>query len=246
MDWLARAGTRKVLIAALAGCGLVLSLQLLGPRPGYRAAALPNPEPVRIDGIDARPEVYTLGPASRYEVIRERPLFAPDRRPPPAAPAELPVAEIPVEEPPPEPVNVALAGVVITPQGRFALVRDNLTGQMLRLREGMPLQGPQGAWTLAEIQPRQVVFAAGADGTAVRSEVALDIHRTPLPGAAPPSQQGLAEQADGQPTAMAPAEDAARAAAQSRAEEIRRRIEERRAQIRAEQQRALQGTEDKE
>ncbi len=240
MSWVARSSTRRVLSICLAVVGAVLLLQLVGPRPGYRGQVMPQPAAVGSNpGTEIATETYQLGPLADYEVIRNRPLFNSDRRPaPPAGELEMPVEQEVAVEAPIEPVNVTLAGVIITPDRRMALVRDNLTGRTHRLYEGMPLQGQQAAWTLSEIGPRSIGFsAAGAEQV---TKVELDVNKAALPpGQAAINPAGAAQRdASGQ-------EDA-RTAAQSRAEEIRRRIEERRAQMRAEAQRAAEGAKETE
>jgi hypothetical protein len=110
---------------------------------------------------------------------RERPLFAPTRRPPPppqveaapeAAPVEVKAAAV-VAEPPP----FDLVGSVIGPDAAFALLRNKTTSQVIRLRSGDDAQG----WRVGEIAARSV--ALERDGR--RESLALAAPQ-PLAGAA--------------------------------------------------------------
>jgi hypothetical protein len=99
---------------------------------------------------------------------RDRPLFAPTRRPPapPPPPAEPPpppaVAEAPVQEPPPppapppEPPAVTLFGVVAEAGGARAIVRGP-ANENLRLRVGDKI----GDWAVTQIDPRRIVLSLG-------------------------------------------------------------------------------------
>ena len=166
-----------------------------------------------------------------YDDLVERPLFAEDRRPVPKEPAE---EETPVPEAPPTaPLNVALTGIIHTPQTRIALVRDNSTGRSLNLSERMPLPGDQGGWLVKTIEPRRVVFEDTGTQTETTIELAIGAGKT-VPAAPPPPSnrsRGRITPPDNR-NATAPEEDAVA----KRAAEIRRRIEERRAQLRREAQ----------
>ena len=132
-------------------------------------------EAVRVAAVDAE-----LEELQRYSAIIEQPLFFPDRRLP-----VLEVAVVDVEAPPPpppepdpvEPLKAAIAGVVITPEMRLAMVADQEAGKTVILREGMALEGAQAAWRLTDITPRGVAFASD-DGQ--RSTLELKVHTASL------------------------------------------------------------------
>jgi len=179
---------------------------------------------------------------SSYSTIIERPVFFSDRR--------LPVVEAPgdeeqvaieeedeVEEI--EDLKAALAGVVITPEMKLAMVSDEQAGKTFVLREGMSLEGEQAAWRLDAIQPRQVSFVS-VDGRQTELELKVNTAGLTAP-AAPASEpaQQQQQQEQGQEQQAAPEGDPRQASdeARARAEEIRRRVAERRAQLRAEAER---------
>ncbi len=84
-------------------------------------------------------------PAPSYASIQERPLFAPDRRPPPPPPPP----------PPPDPfVGIQIYGLFTgTTEGVLARVE----GKMRRIKIGDAI----GAWTLKRIEGRQITFKQG-------------------------------------------------------------------------------------
>jgi len=192
-------------------------------------------------GVARNPELAEL---SEYQAIVERPVFFAERslpvmevagageeieaEPEPAAEIEIPALE------------ASVAGIIITPEVRLAMVTDQSSDETLVLREGMALAGEKSAWKVAQIRPRGVRFETD-DG---RSEdIELEVETAALETGAPPSARRTAAadnaQADqAQQAADAPSGDAdSQAEARARAEEIRRRVAERRAQLRAEAER---------
>lgn len=171
-----------------------------------------------------------------FDDVVQRPLFADDRRPQPKE-VDAEPEEALVEAPPSSPLNVALTGIIHTPRAKVVLVRDNMTGRSLNLTENMPLPGDQGGWQVKSIEPRRVVFkdsgsdsetvlelaiGAASSSPAVPSPAQPRTAAAQRPGGAPPQPDANAPDAN-------PEDEVAR-----RAAEIRRRIEERRAQLRRE------------
>jgi hypothetical protein len=104
-------------------------------------AAVPAPPPVS--------PVAALS-LERFSATRERPLFSPTRRPPPAPPA--PVVSPPS---PPAPPKIALLGTVMDAGEARALVKLEGTDKMLRLRIGDNI----GGWKVTEIETRTLVVS---------------------------------------------------------------------------------------
>jgi hypothetical protein len=183
----------------------------------------------------------------RYRAITDRPIFFSDRR--------LPVVEvvdtsdeedlaisIEPEEEQIEDLKARVAGIIITPDMRMALVQDEVAGKTVMLREGMSLEGEQAAWRIETIEPRFISFVS-VDGRA--SDLELQVNTSGLkagsPGqvrrrttsgdepAAPDEEQQLEAEVADPPTD-----------ARARAEEVRRRVAERRAELRAEAERRAQ------
>ena len=188
--------------------------------------------------LDARTPDISLDELSEFAVITGRPLFFADRQLPIIKSgdevAEQPQEEeAPVEEPTPD-LNAKVAGIVITPDMKLAMVNDQNTNQTLVLREGMSMEGEKAAWRVEEIRDRGVRFVTDRGEQA---ELELEVETRALAAApAPPRANQAASEPSAQPNQPATNQDA-EAAARARAEEVRRRVAERRAQLRAEAER---------
>lgn len=220
-----RAGALTWLLAAVCGWALLLWLAaLLGmgarvetasPPP---AAALPPPAPHTPDRI---------GPLAQYAEAATRPLFTQDRRP------RAFVATSPDEDGAganSASLDFLLTGVLISPQVRMAILQPSAGGESQRVREGTAPEGAAG-WRLLEVQPRRAIFE-GAGG-----QMTLEL-RTFGAAAAPPPERRDAVPGAAASGAADAAADAAQAATDAAAAEqpvdlddIRRRIEARRAQL---------------
>lgn len=219
-------------------CGafaLIAVLQSLGVGSGYR---LLDDEPTQLDADLTKPMqqvAFNLPEFSQYIEISQRPLFTNDRKPRP-----IETKDVAVEQtgPPPVPLNATLLGVLIDPDHQVAILRDNTSSTVVRVRQGMPLPGDLAGWTLQELTPRRALFDGGPQqGSA---ELKLDMSKTPVGAPMPPPgvipqqpQPGMAASPQPQPQPM-PADEAARQA------EVQRIIEQRRAQMRAEAEKMSQ------
>ena len=222
-------------------CGLlalVAAALFAGMGSGVGPAPSADAESERpVPNVDAATS-FGLAEESAYAIIAERPVFNETREP---EVDEAEVVESGMVDPddptgsgePPPPLEVQVKGIILAPDVRVAIVTDPASQETLRLREGMPLEGELAAWTLAEIQPRKLVFdGAGAD----QVEVELQVNTGALSGGpavtnrtarTPPTEVGNEQQ-------PSPTDEMD---AQARAEEIRRRVAERRAQLREEAER---------
>lgn len=165
---------------------------------------------------------------AEYAMIIERPVFFPDRRLPELEVAEevVEVIEEPVPEADPiEPLKAVIAGIIITPEAKLAMVNDEVAGKVMVLREGMNLEGEQSAWKLNEITARKADFVS-TDGQ--RSALELQVYTEGLVA----GNSGLGSNAAAQDS-PATTESVDPEEAQSRAELIRQRVAERRAELRA-------------
>ncbi len=229
---------RNLLTTLLAGAlgvlgVLALIVLLLMGRPNVeRIAAAPGPGPVL---IDARLAASGLADAEYYGVIVERPLFFENRRLPPTAQlADSGDEEDEIEEVVIEvagDLKAKLAGVVITPEVRLAMIADAAAQKTLLLREGMALEGDQAAWRIEEIRPRHVTFVADG-GRRASLELTVETRALAAGQAPPPRTPAEPRQGEVRDAQTEPDEEA-----RARAEEVRRRVAERRAQLRAEAER---------
>ena len=183
-----------------------------------------------------------LAPFAEYAAVGDRPLFNPDRRPtPPGAGDEPAVAA----EPEPTQLDVVVTSVIIAGDNRFAIVTspDGSTSQTVRV--GQALEGAHSSWRLVDLQPRGAVF----EGPGGDRRNSLELRVFDGTGGQPPTPVEV-RQADGQASAgqqataaqdaTANGEPAAEQTPEARAELIRKRIEERRRQMREEAARATQ------
>ncbi len=237
--------TRKNLLSVMlmAGIGFLVLLALASFLLLGRGD-VESIEPVRTAGsVIDRPVAQNpaLGDLSEYAAIVERPMFFADR--------QLPVIELAgtddgtEAEPEPEPeveipeLGATVAGIIITPELKLAMVTDDSTNETLVLREGMAMAGEKSAWKITQIRSRGVQFET-EDGQT--EDLELEVETSALKAGAQPTRQ-TAQASEQAPDQDAPPEQAggedADAQARARAEEIRRRVAERRAQLRAEAER---------
>jgi general secretion pathway protein N len=180
-----------------------------------------------------------LGSLGDYAMIGERPLFNADRRPLP--PADAAAAPTPVAAA--APLDVLLTSVVLRGDTQVAQFTDRTSGVSQTLRVGQSLAGEQSAWKLVELAPRAAVFE-GPSGR-VNAELRVFDGQGGEAPTAPPEPQAASSAAAQPQTGEAQGEPAAADGAdaqspESRAEMIRRRIEERRRQMREEAARAAE------
>lgn len=228
------ARTARLITMSLAGaCGVMALagvLAWMGAGRGY--GWLPETEAPPVTGVGhIDTDAVVMPPDSEFAEVRQRPIFNEDRKPTPIVePTKDEIVQV-------VPLNITLTGVVLTPDVKLAMVRDNAKNEAVSLRIGMPLPGEQQGWTLAEIRSRSVVFKNPQDET---SEVELEVapgltvppsakptapaaaNAAPVPPPAPPPG-GVPTTVPGQPPGQPPAD---------RAAELQHRIEERRREMR--------------
>jgi general secretion pathway protein N len=226
----------KLLTLVLAGaCGLLLLLALLlqmGLGRGYHwlstdEDAVSGPGAANIDRVP-----FKLPPETSFAQTQARPLFNEDRKPTP----DVPVDGGP-PPPPPVPLNVSLTGIILTPQLRLAMIHDNAKNDSAAVKEGMPLPGDLGGWILTRVKERSAIFKEAA-GDEVEVELSTAVAspkpNTPArPGAPVPVMPP-------QPAGPKPMPATARPQDANQAEQLQRRIEERRKQMRDEAERLKQ------
>jgi hypothetical protein len=87
-------------------------------------------------------------------VTRERPLFAPTRRPPPPPPPAPVALRVPAPLAPPP--NVVLLGIVTADDGARAMVRTEGSSQVTRARLGDEI----GGWKVTQIDARHLTLSS--------------------------------------------------------------------------------------
>jgi general secretion pathway protein N len=215
-------------------CGVLLVaalLQYAGVGRGYRWAA-DDPDsvpPLPGGAVDEKP--LKLPPESAFAEVERHPLFNEDRQPTPVDAS----ASGDESAAPPSPLNITLTGIVSTSAVKIAMVQDKARNQSVALKVGMPLEGDQAGWTLAEVRPRSVVFVSAANE---KTEVELETSVAQPKAPAPRSSRSSATAGRGNANAGGTAGDNKRDSG-----DLAKRIEERRRQMRedAEKQRNQNG-----
>lgn len=226
---------RGAVLAALAlwaVCLLVLAVAGLGGRVGPHpdnGTLVPSMPEVRLTAVGSR-----LGPASDYLEIGNRPLLSADRRPAPISAAGEGEGD--------QPLEVTLTSVLIAGDVKLAIVQDKGDGKSRRVRLGELIEGT--AWRLVALESRSAVF----DGPQGRTELTLRVYdggsgtvpvsgpraAPPVATAAPAAGKTESEPGAATPAPAAPPQENAELSQEQQVEAIRRRIEARRAQMRAE------------
>ncbi len=170
---------RPLLIALVLALGGLLYLQWYAWPPAPPALPQPAPPSAPPSGGDsALPAQELLAPepiAEDYASIAERPLFLPERRPPP----DEPEAEAEQSQPNhlTELDGMDLNAVVIAPSGVSAWVRSPRQKELVRVRLGDDLEG----WTVKDIHPDALVLERQGETDQI---VLRDYEHTP-PAASP-------------------------------------------------------------
>lgn len=230
-------GARMFSLVLALACGVLLLLALVlqfGFGRGYSWSSADDDAVAAVGGgaVDRQP--FKLPPEASFAETTTRPLFNDDRKPTPDAPVEV------VAAPPSAPLNISLTGVILTPQLHLAMIHDNTKNDPFSVKEGMPLPGDLGGWTLVKVKERSAMFKEAA-GDEVEVELSTAV-ASPKPGTPPPRPGGAA------PASAAPAPQfgpkppapAVKAPDSAQAEQMQRRIEERRKQMRDEAERLKQ------
>jgi len=226
-------GAKLLTLILAAACGVLFLVALalqIGLGRGYTWLPVEvDAAAVRSAAIDRTP--FKLAAENEFAATQARPLFNEDRKPTPDEPSD----DNGAPPPPSVPLNIALTGVVLTPELHVAMVQDKTKGNAsVALKEGMPMPGDQGGWTLAKVNSRSVIFReTGGDEIEVELTTAVANPRPNAPGRpSTPTVPGQARVAANPPAAVP--------GANPQAEALQRRIEERRKQMREEAERMKQ------
>jgi len=248
---------RTWLLGTVAGWALLVwLLALLGM--GNRVQYLPE-DPSLVPRLPqlAPPPPERLGPLSQYSEISARPLFSEDRRPQPfSLTAEGDGDNAPK-------FDYVLTSVLITPTLKMAIVQPSAGGDSIRVKLGEAADALP-SYRLTALNPRSAVFegpdgehaldlrvfdgnggqpptavqapdeATDADATAGQPATKPAVH--PIVPAKPPSQSKPATPAVPSPATTPAPNDDSGPDTEAQIEGIRKRIEERRKQLRQQTQ----------
>jgi general secretion pathway protein N len=154
LERLARAGspTQRISIAALAliclAFAAVVDLEWQAPLAAANVSAAPAGTNTQMAGENP-PSRFSLPPIQSFAAVTARPLFVEDRRPVPES-AGASVGSW---------SSLTLAGIVIAPGSREALIRHGTPAVVVHLREGQSVDG----WTVRSILSDRVVLTNGSE-----------------------------------------------------------------------------------
>lgn len=217
---------------------LVLAMAGLGSR---FSEAAHDVKPPPIPTVSLTRSQSRLGPIANYLEVGERPLMTADRRPAPvlAVDGQAGSADL----------DVTLTSVLITSRLQLAILTSNKDAMSYRVRVGETVQGSN--WRLVQLEPRRAVIegpagqrvldlrvfdgkggeaptqiTAATDAGALRQNGSNGDQGAQSPSSVPPSPTPITTDATAQSTPQVVQDE--------QVEAIRRRIEARRAQMRAE------------
>jgi hypothetical protein len=133
-------------------------------------------------------------PLRQLSATRERPLFAPSRRPPPVPVATQPTFQLASAPPPPpkavelETPQLSLVGTVAGEAGGIGVFLNQADKTVLRLKTG---EGHKG-WFLREVRGRAVVLQKGYQTTVLTLPIP-DMSKADAPPTTPPSPAGAGQ-----------------------------------------------------
>ena len=159
--------------------------------------------------------------------INMLPLFNLDRKPydGPLGDGELDLPEVVIES---KPLKAKVTSIIMIGEDRYAMMVDQVTNEKITLEQGMPLPGEQGLWVVDQIDARQVTFVSEGEEPV---SLELEVYDGSLNGGAK-SRSNKKKDTNKQETTKNDTNNAS-ATRKNSAEEIRKKIAERRAQMRA-------------
>lgn len=121
---------------------------------GSTEIALSRPE--KIPALAPQPR-FAMPPITTYPETIKRPLFSPSRQPQ-VETTETPLPKAVLNSD----IKARLSGIIITPEGRFALLQKPTETEAIRVSEGQNFEG----WVVKSIQADRIVLNRG-DSTQV-------------------------------------------------------------------------------
>ncbi|WP_154222396.1 hypothetical protein [Marinicella rhabdoformis] len=136
-----------------------------------------------------------------------------------------------IDEPVASPLDAKVSSIVITGDNSYVIIQDNVSKERLTLAQGMPLEGEQGLWTVANIEPRKVTFEAEGEEPV---ELELEVFSGSLGKAGGKKNKSKANNSRNNKQTQKITQEKNKNERANSAEAIRKKIAERRAQMRKE------------
>lgn len=137
------------LLVVCIGLAWMVYWQIANP-PAFPSDVAAADQPAASEPTRARQAEFSLPPLAEYSEIVARPLFSPTRRPPVETEADTDDASPPLS-------GLVLAGVVISTEGRLALLRRSRTAEVVRVLLGQEIDG----WRVEAIESDRVTLRQG-------------------------------------------------------------------------------------
>jgi len=238
---------RTWLFGAVAGWALAAWVLALAGMGGRVVPLADDPSLLQSLPKPGKAPPERLGPYGQYAEISVRPLFSPDRRPQ--------LFSLGGDDESSNDFDYILSGVLLVPQVKLAMVQPSDGGDPERVKLGDSVQAAP-AWRLVALNPRSAVFE-GPGG-----QKTLELRVFDGTGGEPPSSNDTPDAQDGNATPVPPPAAAVTRApgagiaggqgmqktdatpapqtdnTEQQMEALRKRIEQRRAQLRAQQARS--------
>nr|WP_295941527.1 hypothetical protein [uncultured Acidovorax sp.] len=168
----------RALLALMIALSGGLAWMWVAPSGQLRSHAWTPPAPITPDmpapKLPAGLETKQAAGVGAYVAILDRPLFAPDRRPPPPPDAAP-------EAPKPDPLaGLTLYGIFKGPDFSGIVARVNDKVRRVRLNEAL------GEWTVQSIEGREVTFVRGDETRSVRLVHVFGPQPPAVAGSSPP------------------------------------------------------------
>jgi hypothetical protein len=166
-----QAGAVIALFVVCSGLAGVITVELSSPSLAVPEASSQQSAAARAKGSNDGPTPFSLPPLQSFSSITDRPLFSQSRRPSPQGADDSlgPWS------------SFVLAGIIISPASREALILHGKPPTIVHVQEGQDLDG----WLITSILPDRVVVRGGTTEHELRLTDKAD------PAAAPPAVPNL-------------------------------------------------------
>jgi type II secretory pathway component PulC len=161
-----QAASVAILFLVCLGLGGIIAAEIGAPIPDPSdGSAQPSTEQRNKNAVAARPTPFSLPALQSFASVTDRPLFSQSRRPSPQGSDDSlgPWS------------NFVLAGIIISPASREALVLHGKPQTMVHVQEGQDIDG----WLVTSILPDRVVFRGGSTEHELKLIDKVDAGSTP-------------------------------------------------------------------
>ncbi len=222
----------QILLGVLGLLLLLAAAQILGVGQGVKTLEAEAFDPERINQLESLGATNNNShgdPVKQLDQIVALPLFSQTRAP--YVPPEI--DEMPEDDElvVASPLDAKVTSIVITGDNSYVMIQDNKSKERLTLAQGMPLEGEQGLWTVSAIEPRKVTFEAEGEAPV---ELELEVFSGSLGKAGGNKGKRANKNNQGKKTQNITRNEGKQNERANSAEAIRKKIAERRAQMRKE------------